>query len=576
MIGGFVERVGFPGPMVASDGTTHDATRLLVQAVDAMIGAAGAEAASMKLTIAVPAHWDSSIRREFQDALDTHGGLSTLGGPARLVSDARAALATLESAISLPDSGVVALMDFGSSGTSITLADAGRGFRPVDETLRYRGFSGDRLDDALLAHVLDSVGHGSGAGSGVTAAVAQLTELRAEANRAKELLSVKPVADLVADLRGSQLSVRVTRAEFEALIEDSLSGLMSAFGDLLEGNMIRRSQLSAVALSGGGASIPLIAKRLSAAHRVPTLLSQHPSFDMALGATQMAEGMADEEATTRTALAGEESQARTALAVAVGSAAGGMTGFSGGGLDDLGPTALAEPELAWSQEEIRFGDEPVAYDGDDYTGSIDIKPAAPYQVPSRLPERRRRSGTPRLVVGMGALAAMVAVGGVGYRLTSATDTPEPVEKPVSSSLAPPPAQSNALLPAAPVEPPPIEAPPEVPNVNSSPEPVVVAPPPPVVVTTPPPVHVTTTTPSPTPTTTATTPSPTPTTTTTTSPPPTTSTSTSSQVPMTTGYLTLPFVPVPIPIQVPQNQVPQNQAPPQNPYIGQPGSTGLYP
>jgi hypothetical protein len=35
--------------------------------------------------------------------------------------------------------------------------------------------------------------------------------------------------------------------------------------------------------------------------------------------------------------------------------------------------------------------------------------------------------------------------------------------------------------------------------------------------------------------------------------------------MTTSYITVPFVPVPIPIQVPNNPAPQYQQPPQYPY-----------
>lgn len=578
VISGFVERMGVSGPLVASDGSAHDAATLLVQAIDAMIGAAGADAAAMKLAIAVPAYWDSASRAALRDALNTHGGLSTLSGPPRLVSDARAAL---QQHAGLPDEGVVVLIDIGGSGTSITLADAGKGFQPIDETRRYKVFSGDRMDDALLAHVLDGLGHAEQSGhaaqsggvqTGATAAVTQLAELRNECTRAKELLSQQTTADLVADLRGSHLGVRVTRSEFEALIAEPLRGMMAVLDDMLEGNMIRSSQLAAVALAGGGASIPLIAERLSARHRVPVLTSEHPAFDVALGAASLVQCMSEEDATTRTAVALEESQARTSLAVAVG--AGAMPGYSS--VDGPG---LAEPELAWSQEEIRFGDEPVAYDGDAYT-SIDLKPATPYQVPSRLPDRRVRAVQPRLILGLGALAAMVAIGGVGYRLVSSTDTEAPVETPVTSNLAPPAAPSSQIA----VVPPPSVAPAEVPNAVSSPEPPPPPPAPPspapVMTTQAPPVQATTTTtPSPTPSAVTTTPPPV---TTTSAPPAATSSqppTTTSQVPMTTGYLTLPFVPVPIPVQVPQAQAPAAPAAPvapQNPFINSPGGVGFYP
>jgi hypothetical protein len=51
------------------------------------------------------------------------------------------------------------------------------------------------------------------------------------------------------------------------------------------------------------------------------------------------------------------------------------------------------------------------------------------------------------------------------------------------------------------------------------------------------------------------------------------------VPMTTEYLTLPLVPIPIPIKVPQSAVPPapqypNPVQPQNPYVNPPGYGGL--
>ena len=77
--------------------------------------------------------------------------------PARLVSDAVASLTALHANPGLPPSGVVALLDFGGSGTSITLADAASGFEPIDETTRYVEFSGDQIDQALLSHVVDGI-----------------------------------------------------------------------------------------------------------------------------------------------------------------------------------------------------------------------------------------------------------------------------------------------------------------------------------------------------------------------------------------------------------------------------------
>ncbi len=57
LISGFVERVGHSEAVVSVGGSTHDPALLLVEALDAMISAAGADASTSEITIAVPAHW---------------------------------------------------------------------------------------------------------------------------------------------------------------------------------------------------------------------------------------------------------------------------------------------------------------------------------------------------------------------------------------------------------------------------------------------------------------------------------------------------------------------------------------
>ena len=56
VLSGFVERVGDPVPLVAVDGSSHHADRLLVDALVAMVNAAGGQS-SPQTAIAVPAHW---------------------------------------------------------------------------------------------------------------------------------------------------------------------------------------------------------------------------------------------------------------------------------------------------------------------------------------------------------------------------------------------------------------------------------------------------------------------------------------------------------------------------------------
>ena len=168
-IAGFVDRVGDPIPLVGSDGSQHSADRLIVDALAAMVDANGA--ATSDITIARPAHWGPAALSALRGALRTEPVFTPNGNPVPVITDATAALTALAVEPGLPDNGIVGLIDFGASGTSFTLADAGSGFTPVAATLRYREFSGDEIDQLLMTHVLDGVSNTDELDPSATAAV---------------------------------------------------------------------------------------------------------------------------------------------------------------------------------------------------------------------------------------------------------------------------------------------------------------------------------------------------------------------------------------------------------------------
>src|SRR5690242_15781876 len=94
VLDGFVERIGDPVPLVAPDGTSHSADRLLVDALAAMVSAVGG-GPSPQTAIAVPAHWGTSTLWALRNAMRANPSLAPNGTPARLVSDAVASLTAL-------------------------------------------------------------------------------------------------------------------------------------------------------------------------------------------------------------------------------------------------------------------------------------------------------------------------------------------------------------------------------------------------------------------------------------------------------------------------------------------------
>ncbi len=604
---GFVERIGGSTPLKSADGSTHDPSLLLVEALDALINETGGEAATSNITMAVPAHWGSDALRGIQAALNTHADFVHGGIAPRLVPDSVAALTALNADSRLPAKGVVALLDFGGSGTSITLADAASDFTPITDTLRYEDFSGDLVDQALMVHALDNVGHGTDINPAGTAVVGEFAGLREECRQAKERLSTEMTTELPLELLGRHTSLKVNRAELDDLIEERLDGLFEAFDDMLRRNRIRSKDLAAVAMAGGTAKIPVVAQRLSLHTKSSVITATQPALATAVGAVKLsarqpiAQQDGERQETTMATLVGATTGsfatgglATTGRFIAPTDALGTRTGaFSAStGTFDI-PTAGAlfdDPserltELAWSQADDS-GEEPVLYTGDPYEPDDNrATPSQLMQVPRYEPLdpiRTRGARLPQLFLGLAALVSMVAIGGVAFTLTSSNRTPTLP----STTSAPPPPPLSTQIPSsrlAPPPPPSSEAPPPPPPPTTEAPP---PPPPPVTETVtqtyqppPPPkttAQATTTVPQPTttpPAATSTTPSSAP-------PPPPPPPPTSTAPAMTTTYLNLPFVPVPIPVQVPEGQggatqQPQNQYPQQNPYQQSPYQQNPY-
>ncbi|MBS4728372.1 Hsp70 family protein [Mycobacterium sp. SM1] len=565
-INGFVKHMGESVALVATDGSTYEPGLLVVEALDAMVTAAGADAASSEITIAVPAYWQHDAVAALRDALRTHAGFTGNGMGPRLVPDNVAALTAVNAGPGLPPSGMVGLLDFGGGGTTLTLADAGSGFEPITPAVRYPEFSGEQIDQALRAHIAQNLGHTGNGDPEATTAIGQFAQLREECRQVKEFLSTQTIAEVAVELPGCRRSVQVTRAELENLIRDALSGAISAFEELLARNNIDWNDLAAVTAVGGGASIPVVTQCLSARTRVPVVTAPQPALAMALGATMLR---------PRRVSSDFEVDAPTRAAMAAVASAEGTTAILGLPTDDMTADERSSTlrKLAWSEVEDT-GDEPVPYIGEAYDEPGPGAPPTRYGPQAEPPEEppRPRFRLAWLLVGLAAVVAMLAVGGVAYTMTSTTERKAP---PAPSTPVPPPASRPQPLSPSPPPPPSAEPSPSIQPPPGSPEPSPPAsvPPaattyePPATTTDEPPVSTPTTTVPPSTTTTTTTTVP-PSTTTTTPQPTTTSTTAPSSpsvtttatttVPMATTYLTVPLVPFPIPVQVPQGQANPNQ------------------
>ncbi len=294
VISDFVDRVGDPVGIVASDGAVHDAATLLADSLRSLAYAAtSGRPLPPAAAITYPAHWRPQAVEALRAAI-RHIPEWAAEEPL-LIPDTTAALTALAANPGLPTRGVVALCDFGGSGTSITFID---GLTSIGPTLRHYDFSGDLIDQGLLAHVVGELSAGGSLDVTGTSAIGSLTRLRAQCRAAKERLSTVTVTALPAELPNFRGDVRLTRTELDDAMGPALSEFVAVLQDTMERAGVRPADLTAVASIGGAAAIPVITTTLSEHLRVPVITTPRPGLIGAIGgALRAARGPADDSAT---------------------------------------------------------------------------------------------------------------------------------------------------------------------------------------------------------------------------------------------------------------------------------------
>lgn len=463
----FVDRVGDPVGIVAPDGSAHPAETLLADALRALAyEATASRPLPGAAAVTYPAHWGPRAVEALRRALGRIPEWSA--GQPLLIADAVAAATALQADPGLPTRGIVALCDFGGSGSSISLLDAAAGYRPIEAPLRHLDFSGDLIDQGVLAHVVAELSAGGTLDITGTSAIGSLSRLRADCRAAKERLSTLSVTAVPAELPGFAGDVRLTRTELDDVVRRPLADLVDAVRQLLDRAGVRPGDLVAVASTGGGAATPVITTTLSEHLRVPVITAPRPALIPAIGAAlRAARGPADD---SPTALA-----AAPVLPVAAAA-------------DPAPPTGAA---LAWSQApDVPDVEVPIAEPAAVVRPQIDFDhdPADAVELPQ--PWYRRPLpvvAAALLVIAMAGTATMVALRNDSSAAAPAQPTPSvtttPQAIPTVEAIAPPPTS------AAPAPRTVVQAPAPVTQVVQAPPVTTEAPPPPP----PPPVTETSTT-----------------------------------------------------------------------------------
>ena len=528
----FTDRVGDPIGIVAADGCTHLADKVLADALRAMLYAAGqGRPPPGPAAVTFPAHWRPAAVDALRNALAAVPEFQQPNA-APLISDATAALTALQDDPGVPTRGVIALCDFGGTGTNITLVDAANGYAPIGPTVRHTDLSGDLIDQALLTHVINDLSAAGTIDLSGTSAIGSLTRLRAQCRGAKERLSTAAVTSLVAELPGHRSDVRLTRNELDEAIRAPLADFVGVVQETVERNGIRTADLVAVASVGGGARIPIITTTLSEHFRVPVITTGQPELTAAIGG-----GLKAARGTV------EEGQTSMAAAPGVAAAAAAATAMAPEVGPQDAPVSSTFRALAWSDADDVpdvAPTDPYDYDAPANGGFTDVaRPQLQFdheaheayeQEVAPLPWYRR----PALILVAGVLVVLAALTAAVLYVMHNDSTPAPASTTAPVTTTPTPTTTVAAPPPATPAPPQTQAP-QTRTVTRQ------APPPPVTITeAPPPPPETSEAPPPPPPTTE-------------EPPPTTEAPPTTQPPPwspTAPYPTIPGLPwVPAP-QVP--------------------------
>jgi molecular chaperone DnaK (HSP70) len=335
----FVNRVGDPAGVVAADDTTHRSETLIADALRALAYAAtDGRALPDAVAVTHPAHWDPAAVNTVRIALSRVSEWS--GGRLALLPDATAALFALHTNPGVPSRGIIAVCDFGGSGTTLTLVDAEDGYRAIAPAVRHGEFSGDGIDQALLTHIVSDLSSAASFDTAATSAIGSLNQLRTACRFAKEQLSSTLATELTADVPGHRGEIRLTRGDLDDAIRQPLDGFIDFLHNTLQHNGIGLEDLAAVASVGGGASIPIITRTLSEQSGSLVVTAPRPHLTAAVGAALRA---------TR-----GPSGSETALApTAAGSVPDTTT------ISDIAANADSAPALAWSETDDDSGIMPI-------------------------------------------------------------------------------------------------------------------------------------------------------------------------------------------------------------------------
>jgi len=228
--------------------------------------------------ITVPAYFDDAQRQATKDAAQL-AGLNVL----RLINEPTAA--AIAYGLENGSEGLYAVYDLGGGTFDISLLRLSKGVFEVIAAGGDSALGGDDFDAALAEWAL--------AQAGLEATTPQdKRAVLVAARAAKEKLSAADHTTLACPLSTGELSVRVTRAQFDTLTEPLLSRTVAAMRKVLRDAKATKDEVFGVVMVGGSTRMPQVQHVVGEFFGKTPLTNLNPDEVVALGAALHANTLA--------------------------------------------------------------------------------------------------------------------------------------------------------------------------------------------------------------------------------------------------------------------------------------------
>ncbi|MGH9247062.1 MAG: Hsp70 family protein [Acidimicrobiales bacterium] len=289
----FKRRVGDPTPIVLG-GASLPAHLLVGHVLRWVVDHAAAREGSYPDTLAIthPANWGAYKLDLLRHAVH-HAGFATY--PVTFLTEPEAAAVHYSTQQRIQPGQLLAVYDLGG-GTfdAAVLRRTPTRFEILGRPEGIEHLGGIDFDAAIVAHVDHAL-------DGAVVSLdpddlrnqVAVARLRDDCVRAKELLSTDTDVTISVRLPGVQDAVRLTRPEFERLVQPALAETVAALGRAIGSAGVTAHDVQAVLLVGGSTRIPLVAQTVRAILGRPAVVDAHPKHAVAKGAALAgAEGVA--------------------------------------------------------------------------------------------------------------------------------------------------------------------------------------------------------------------------------------------------------------------------------------------